>query len=58
MLSYCTIAYECRIREDAIYNGIVSNTSTQRKNMATNITIKLENNPGELAQLREELGGA
>jgi len=26
--------------------------------MATNITIKLENNPGELAQLREELGGA
>ena len=40
------------------YNGIVPNTSTGRKKIATNITIKLENRPGELARLGEALGGA
>ena len=37
---------------------MVSNTSTGRKKIATNITIKLENRPGELARLGKALGGA
>ena len=56
---YCVIvALLQKADEVTTVYGIVVNTSTGKKKMATNITIKLEHRSGELARLGEALGQA